>query len=709
MPFCNKCGSDVSDSASFCGACGAPLSTVSDITTQADIHGDVTEADLRLFVGRKYNSYYAEKWKEEDQPKQKSIWWAKRNSKTLNWSAFFLTFFWLAYRKMYKHLFICLAIYIPVVVIVESIAGHSVTWVTMIPSVILLSYANGWYRQFSYEKIKKTKSLGLSRDITALRIEKDGGVSLLSPTLFILIGALTIAVIAAVFYNNSTSSNRIYFSLNQNESAISTSGADINSGKELTTQAYEWNTQDVDVASNGNIKLAVKQLKSNAPITENTQVAADTAWKAPWKYYGQVLCFSGEAALVEDYPPGSDISKVLVSNQTSEVVIETNDGSIVDLLSTNGSGSLKAQETTTVCGFPVGRSEVENKLGGKFTHLVLVGYLKAAAVSTPLSRQAKPAETVPAAMSTQAPIAPTAPVPHVNEPLPGECSEIQSCIEQSLKAARDNNIDIVRHIASRIDSLPKPELGNKVQSRKLNAQGLETFKAGGYNNAAAYFQMALKENPRDAELEANLGSALTEAGRAGEAVTPFLSSLQLDPRRSWTWAPLAEAYVVTGQQDKAVSALLLSYYWSSNREKIANFYKEHAEKDAIQKPDKAAAYRTAYSIVNNGGVNTSSYKITEMGVSSPTTSAKDALGEANKQINIVWNGTTKQNRTLLLPEQREWLKIREQECQILAAKDEPNNFAAQDAARMNCMTAMTHERTRVLRQKIVSMTGGTHG
>ncbi|WP_228124830.1 tetratricopeptide repeat protein [Candidatus Methylospira mobilis] len=168
-----------------------------------------------------------------------------------------------------------------------------------------------------------------------------------------------------------------------------------------------------------------------------------------------------------------------------------------------------------------------------------------------LSDQSQPAETVSTATGTPAPTTPAAPALHSNDPLPGECSEIQSCIEQSLKAARDNNIDIVRHIASRIDSLPKPELGNKVQSRKLNAQGLETFKAGDYNNAAAYFQMALKENPRDAELEANLGSALTEAGRAGEAVTPFLSSLQLDPRRSWTWAPLAEAYVVTGQQDKA--------------------------------------------------------------------------------------------------------------------------------------------------------------
>ena len=187
---------------------------------------------------------------------------------------------------------------------------------------------------------------------------------------------------------------------------------------------------------------------------------------------------------------------------------------------------------------------------------------------------------------------------------------------------------------------------------------MEAFKSGDYSNAAAYFQLALKENPRDAELESNLGSALTEAGRASEAVTPFLSSLQLDPRRAWTWAPLAEAYVIMGQQDKAVSALLLSYYWSSNREKIAKFYMEHAEKDAIQKPDKAAAYRTAYTVINNGGVNTSGYKITDMGISSPTTAAKDALDEANKQINIVWNGTTKQNRALLLPEQREWLKIR---------------------------------------------------
>jgi uncharacterized protein YecT (DUF1311 family) len=63
------------------------------------------------------------------------------------------------------------------------------------------------------------------------------------------------------------------------------------------------------------------------------------------------------------------------------------------------------------------------------------------------------------------------------------------------------------------------------------------------------------------------------------------------------------------------------------------------------------------------------------------------LDEANTKINTVWNGTTKEVRAALLPEQRGWLKQRESDCSLVAEK-------------INCMVTMTDLRTEILKQKI---------
>jgi TPR repeat protein/antitoxin component YwqK of YwqJK toxin-antitoxin module/RNA polymerase subunit RPABC4/transcription elongation factor Spt4 len=84
--------------------------------------------------------------------------------------------------------------------------------------------------------------------------------------------------------------------------------------------------------------------------------------------------------------------------------------------------------------------------------------------------------------------------------------------------------------------------------------------------------------------------------------------------------------------------------------------------------------------------------------------AKNELDEANKQINIVWKSTTKTIRAALLPEQRQWLKQRENDCSLKATSEEPNNIVLQDTIKLHCMAAMTGQRTEELKQKIASIT-----
>lgn len=75
--------------------------------------------------------------------------------------------------------------------------------------------------------------------------------------------------------------------------------------------------------------------------------------------------------------------------------------------------------------------------------------------------------------------------------------------------------------------------------------------------------------------------------------------------------------------------------------------------------------------------------------------AKTNLDNANENLNLVWNATTKEVREQLLAEQKIWLKKRDLECKL-----ESSNTENPEVYRLNCETNMTVTRTSELRQKI---------
>lgn len=75
--------------------------------------------------------------------------------------------------------------------------------------------------------------------------------------------------------------------------------------------------------------------------------------------------------------------------------------------------------------------------------------------------------------------------------------------------------------------------------------------------------------------------------------------------------------------------------------------------------------------------------------------AKTSLDQANENLNLVWNATSKEVRAQLLDEQKIWLKKRELECKL--SSNETDN---PQLHRFNCEANMTTQRTSELRQKI---------
>lgn len=207
-------------------------------------------------------------------------------------------------------------------------------------------------------------------------------------------------------------------------------------------------------------------------------------------------------------------------------------------------------------------------------------------------------QVTPVAATATALLPPRVPVQAAAAAPQYECVEAESCVKQSLSAAQKKDLDSVRLLACKIDGLPKPSLGNRPVSRKLNTAGLEALKADDYATAVQHLRNAYKENPRDVEIAGNLGYALMKAGSNDEAVQVLVSALKLDPRRASTWAPLAEALTLVGHKEDGLAALWISYQWSGNREKSLAFYADHAEKDRASRPAVAAMYSAMIGLAN---------------------------------------------------------------------------------------------------------------
>jgi len=127
-----------------------------------------------------------------------------------------------------------------------------------------------------------------------------------------------------------------------------------------------WNVTDVDAETNGNIEFAADLLLTGKKLPASGKAVPAKVHKTPWDYYGKLVKFTGVVSLVTDYPPSDEVPL------RSEIIIVTEDEVIVDFLSLVPSGDIEVGDEVTISGLVTGRMEVDNKVGGTFTHLIVV-------------------------------------------------------------------------------------------------------------------------------------------------------------------------------------------------------------------------------------------------------------------------------------------------------------------------------------------------
>ncbi len=153
-----------------------------------------------------------------------------------------------------------------------------------------------------------------------------------------------------------------------------------------------------------------------------------------------------------------------------------------------------------------------------------------------------------------------------------KCSELEGCIAFMLQGADARKQEVMQMAAARIADFPKPEKGDRKVARDLNKKALELLTKADYTGAIALFQQATGKDPKDVEILSNLGLAFVKAGKAAEAEKALKGALLLEPKRTSSWTPLAEAFDLEGKSDMAVSALLVGYEFSGNKDKTITYY-----------------------------------------------------------------------------------------------------------------------------------------
>ena len=144
---------------------------------------------MAAFIGRN-SAYYLTRWGQLDGTLRKISF----SLKAINWSAFFLNIFWVAYRKMYAIAIIYALVMCAVMGVIEAFftLPASVNNGTSIALMLVCGvYGNHLYKRHVEKQIATIKA-NLKTELQDAAIRKKGGVSYIAPIPFIILHLLTL-------------------------------------------------------------------------------------------------------------------------------------------------------------------------------------------------------------------------------------------------------------------------------------------------------------------------------------------------------------------------------------------------------------------------------------------------------------------------------------------------------------------------------------
>ncbi len=217
--FCPKCGNSNDDSAKFCSGCGSalpqPIKDAPPPQTEIDVHRNPDEF-YKAIVGPKNQDYYLSHFSRFDNNEKVGASW--------HWPAFFVTFYWFLYRKMWLNALIYFLLPYLVMIpfgIAAAVAGNSADTVIGIGYVLFLIaifvlppiYANALYYKHCKKKIAEASSSSQDLQRQLGELSGKGGtsnVAIIFVLVFVFIALIGIlAAIAIPAYQDYTTKARL--------------------------------------------------------------------------------------------------------------------------------------------------------------------------------------------------------------------------------------------------------------------------------------------------------------------------------------------------------------------------------------------------------------------------------------------------------------------------------------------------------------------
>jgi type II secretory pathway pseudopilin PulG len=207
--YCSKCGIQNADEASFCSKCGAPLSLpapasppTNDVTvypakaraSSASSNQAFDEEAWRAAVGPTNAEYYLPRMRTQHSVGTRSMW---------HWPAFFVTFYWLLYRKQWLSALAYLFLPYVTAVILAIALEVSGSKESVLAGIFWLSYlaivfigpplvANSLYYSHCKALINRHSATARSREHFLAVLETKGGTSNVATIVIAFLAFITI-------------------------------------------------------------------------------------------------------------------------------------------------------------------------------------------------------------------------------------------------------------------------------------------------------------------------------------------------------------------------------------------------------------------------------------------------------------------------------------------------------------------------------------
>jgi predicted Zn-dependent protease len=143
--------------------------------------------------------------------------------------------------------------------------------------------------------------------------------------------------------------------------------------------------------------------------------------------------------------------------------------------------------------------------------------------------------------------------------------DINSAVDQLIAAEGSGDRQSIDRAQQFLTALPKPPQGDIDDADRLNKLGLKDLRAKSFQTSVGFFANASKDDPSNALYLSNLGYAEMNCGELDSAEQHLRASIALDASRSVAWGDLALTFAKKGDQNRAVTCLLIGYRVSSGK------------------------------------------------------------------------------------------------------------------------------------------------